>query len=142
MLKGVVSGSGRLQENTIDTSSRDTIESDLAKLEDFINRPFIFVAHAPPYKTPLDLTGSGQHVGSLSIRRFIDKWSTKGLLVASLHGHIHESPMMSGSVATRIHDALSINPGQNHGPGARLRYVLLELSEEGAVPEVKILLQP
>ena len=50
--------------------------------------------------------------------------------------------MMSGSVATRIHDVLSINPGQNHGPEARLRYVLLELSDEGAKPEAKILLQP
>lgn len=142
LLEGVVSDSRGLQDTVIDLASYDTIESDLTKLEHFIDKPFIFVAHAPPYETPLDVTGDGQHVGSLSIRRFIEKWSKKGLLLASLHGHIHESPMVSGSVATRIHDAISINPGQNPGPDAQLRYVLLELLEDGASPKVRILSEP
>ncbi|HIJ57927.1 MAG TPA: hypothetical protein HPQ03_17640 [Deltaproteobacteria bacterium] len=142
LLKGVVSDSGGLQDTIIDLASHDTIESDLSELEHFIDKPFIFVAHAPPYETPLDMTGDGRHVGSLSIRQFIKKWSQKGLLLASLHGHIHESPMVSGSVATRIHDAISINPGQNHGPNAELRYVLLELSDDHRTPTVKILLKP
>ena len=142
LLNGVVSDSGELQDTVIDLNSHDTIESDLSELERFIDKPFIFVAHAPPYDTPLDLTGAGRHVGSLSIRRFIKKWSEKGLLLASLHGHIHESPMMSGAVATRIHHTISINPGQNHGPDAELRYVLLELSEDLKTPRVKILMEP
>ena len=142
LLKGVVSDSGGLQDTIMDLASHDTIESDLSELEHFIDKPFIFVAHAPPYETPLDVTGDGQHVGSLSIRRFIEKWSKKGLLLASLHGHIHESPMVSGSVATRIHDAISINPGQNHGPDAELRYVLLELSDDHRTPTVRILSKP
>lgn len=142
LLKGVVSDSGGLQDTIIDLASHDTIESDLSELEHFIDKPFIFVAHAPPYETPLDMTGDGRHVGSLSIRQFIKKWSQKGLLLASLHGHIHESPMVSGSVATRIHHAISINPGQNHGPNAELRYVLLELSDDHRTPTVKILLKP
>ena len=141
-LKGVVSENGRLQDTVIDLASHDTMASDLSELEHVIDKPFIFVAHAPPYETVLDVIGSGQHVGSLSIRQFIEKWSKEGLLLASLHGHIHESPMVSGSVETRIHHAVSINPGQNVGPNAELRYVLLELSDEPDTPTVRILLKP
>ena len=142
VLEGVVSENGRLQDTVIDLASHDTMASDLSKLEDVIDKPFIFVAHAPPYETVLDTTGSGQHVGSLSIRRFIEKWSKKGLLLASLHGHIHESPMVSGSIETRIQNAVSINPGQNIGPHAELRYVLLELSDGPGSPTVQILSKP
>jgi Icc-related predicted phosphoesterase len=87
------------------------------------------VAHSPPYDTPLDVLDNGAHVGSMSIRTFIEAWARKGVLIASLHGHIHESPFRSGRISTRIEKALCINPGQHSAGDHHLRYVVLELSD-------------
>lgn len=48
---------------------------------------FILVTHNPPKDTKLDRTESGQHVGSLAIRTFVEKY--KPLLAVS--AHIHEA---------------------------------------------------
>lgn len=127
-LKGYATGSGQIEEIVLDLDDDETIEKDLDRLSRQIDRPFIFVAHCPPYDTPLDMLSSGAHVGSISIRRFIEKWSHRNLMIASLHGHIHESPQVSQSMHTRINGALAINPGQ----GPVLQYALLELTgDEG-----------
>jgi len=136
---GCISEDNRLKDVTLDLTSDDTIENDLLVLEKTIDKPFILVSHSPPYQTPLDVIGSGVHVGSLAIRNFIEKWSDRGLLIASLHGHIHESPVRSGSIHTRLGRAICINPGQYIGMETRLRYVILELDESTASPEVRIL---
>ncbi|MBN1849977.1 MAG: metallophosphoesterase [Deltaproteobacteria bacterium] len=127
-MQGYVTVNGRLEPTVLNLASDDTIEKDLEALSRNIDNPFIFVSHSPPYDTPLDVIYSGLHVGSLSIRRFIETWSEKGLLIASLHGHIHESPTRSGSIQTKIGDAVCINPGQGNGQGAAFRYVMLRLS--------------
>ena len=72
-LKGYTTGSGRIEEIVLDLDADETIEKDLDRLSGKIDRSFIFVAHCPPYDTPLDMLSSGAHVGSLSIRRFIEK---------------------------------------------------------------------
>ena len=127
--EGYVSAHGILEDKVLDLTSGDTIEKDLSRLSRLIDRPFIFVSHSPPYHTPLDIIHNGLHVGSISIRRFIETWSRKGLLIASFHGHIHESPSRSGSIGTRIGNALCINPGQGEGIGSEFRYVVFDLSE-------------
>jgi Icc-related predicted phosphoesterase len=126
---GYVSARGILEDKVLDLTSDDTIEKDLSHLSSLIDRPFIFVSHSPPYHTPLDMIHNGFHVGSISIRRFIENWSRKGLLIASFHGHIHESPTRSGSIGTRIGNALCINPGQGEGIGSEFRYIVFNLSE-------------
>lgn len=126
-LKGYTTGNGYLEETLLDLESNQTIEADLAQLSGRIQRPFIFVSHCPPFDTPLDMLTGGAHVGSISIRRFIEKWSRRKLLIASLHGHVHESPEVSNAISTRINKTLSINPGQAHD----LRYTLMELSGDG-----------
>lgn len=126
-LKGYTTGKGYLEETWLNLESSRTIEADLAQLSRRIQRPFIFVSHCPPLDTPLDMLAGGAHVGSISIRRFIEKWSRRKLLIASLHGHVHESPDVSNAISTRINGTLSINPGQAHD----LRYILLELSGDG-----------
>jgi Icc-related predicted phosphoesterase len=68
----------------------------------------IYVMHAPPFGTQLDIVYSGRHVGSMAIRKFIEE--AKPCL--SLHGHIHESPHMSGSWMDRIGKTLCVNPGK------------------------------
>jgi Icc-related predicted phosphoesterase len=86
-----------------------TIQSELEELTrqaDMANSIFLF--HAPPHQTNLDraaLDGKmvdsaplDVHVGSIAIRRFIQvrrPWIT-------LHGHVHESPRMTGTWRERI----------------------------------------
>jgi len=96
----------------IDEDPRQTIEADLRRLQRMIKKPFIFVSHCPPYQTKLDMLMNGTHAGSIAIRKFIERWATRGLLKMSLHGHIHESPQVSGSTGVSIHGVLCINPGQ------------------------------
>ncbi|WP_373498919.1 metallophosphoesterase [Desulfococcus sp.] len=142
-LDGYRSGGGRLEAHTLDLAAGDTIALDMDRLSAEVRGPFILVSHSPPYGTPLDVIQSGLQVGSLSIRRFIERWAAKGQLLASLHGHIHESPRRSGRVHTHIGGALCINPGQENGPGARLRYVLLEIAAgPSGGPVVRILREP
>jgi Icc-related predicted phosphoesterase len=81
-----------------------TIQEDLAELvkEADLSRT-VLLLHSPPYDTLLDraaLDGKSVdhvpldlHVGSIAIRRFIEK--NQPLL--TLHGHIHESARLTGS---------------------------------------------
>jgi Icc-related predicted phosphoesterase len=86
------------------------IAKDLEELRKSVDpKKTIFVFHAPPYNTKLDVLHTGDHVGSTSIREFIEK--TQPLL--TLHGHIHESSRMSGSFQDRIGKTLCINPGND-----------------------------
>jgi len=94
-------------------ASHASLESELTNLTP-IGAPerTIFVSHAPPYSTPLDLTMNGNHVGSKSIRQYIEKYQPR----ICLHGHIHESFYVSGSYVFQIGRSVCFNPGQIHGP--------------------------
>lgn len=142
LLEGYVSGCGRIEKKRLDLSSNDTIENDLCRLSEMIERPFVFVSHSPPFNTPLDVLDNGRHVGSRAIRRFIEKWADKGCLPVSLHGHIHESPFRSGSIQTRLGHTLCLNPGQESGPASVFRYVVFELEDTLLIPQVRILQAP
>ncbi|MBK5275454.1 MAG: hypothetical protein JJE30_10435, partial [Desulfuromonadales bacterium] len=83
--------------------------------------------HSPPFGTDLDVLSSGEHVGSRAVRDFITRWAREGMLQASFHGHIHESPDVSGSICTVIEGVQCFNPGQNGGPTATLKYLLFEI---------------
>jgi len=134
--RGYTSKNGILEEIVVHLESDDTIEKDLERLSEQIDRPFIFISHSPPYETPLDIIYNGQSVGTLSIRRFIETWSKKGLLIASFHGHIHESPQRSGLIHTKIGDSLCFNPGQGSGDGAEFRFVIFKLSGTQIFPNI------
>lgn len=86
-----------------------TIKDDLERLtedDDLVKAIFLF--HAPPYQTKLDLSTLGdkmidhtpldRHLGSIAVRRFIE--ARQPLL--TLHGHIHESAQLSHSWRDRI----------------------------------------
>lgn len=88
-------------------SPRRTIESQLAALPP-IAEPWILLAHAPPRDTGLDCMFGPQHIGSRAIRDAIERKTP----LISLHGHIHESQVLSGRYAERIGRTLSINVGQ------------------------------
>ena len=122
-LNGYSSISGKKEKYRMNPSSDDTIENDLALLSQRITKPFIFVSHSPPYGTDLDVLSSGENVGSRAVLDFVTRWAKDGRLLASFHGHIHESPAVSGSICTMIEGAQCINPGQ----AAVLKYVLFEM---------------
>ncbi len=137
-LNGAISKGGILTNINLDLTSDDTIERDMEKLSKMIDKPFIFVSHTPPANTPLDVIYSGSHVGSTSIYNFIKKWSKEKKIIASLHGHIHESPSRSGSISCKIDDVLSVNPGQGSGPHAKFRYAVLKLLDNDPLHTVEI----
>jgi hypothetical protein len=88
---------------------RETIEEDLNQLPKPLHpKRTVYIMHSPPFGTRLDLIPGEKSAGSRSIKTFIEK--TQPLL--TLHGHIHESPQLSGSYFDHIGDTLSINPGQ------------------------------
>ena len=55
----------------------------------------------------LDVLYTGKHIGSKSVRDFIEKEQP----FLTLHGHIHESPDMSGVWKQNIGKTISMNPG-------------------------------
>ena len=62
----------------------------------------ILVAHCPPYRTAIDRLHSGYHVGSTSVRHFIERHQPD----ICISGHIHESPGEDRIGKTRL-----LNPG-------------------------------
>lgn len=106
-----------------------TIQMDLERLaeRDDLTRA-IFLFHTPPYQTPLDRVAlDGQridgvpvdvHVGSLAVKRFID--SRQPLI--SLHGHIHESPRLTGSWSCKIGRTHSFSAAHDGAELALVRF--------------------
>lgn len=102
---------------------KGTIKADLEKLKKLSNpKKTIYVMHAPPFNTKLDLITTGTHVGSKSIRNLIEK--EKPFL--TLHGHIHESPQMSGSWQDKIGDTICINVGSSY-PEDKLNCAVIDV---------------
>jgi uncharacterized protein len=66
------------------------------------DKPVIFVSHQPPAGTSLDAVFGGRHVGSKSVRNFIEKLQP----LICFTGHIHEAAGIDSIGRTRL-----INPG-------------------------------
>lgn len=75
----------------------------------------VLVSHDPPRDTVVDVTFTGDHVGSISLREFIER--TKPRLV--LCGHIHEAIGVD-----KIGDSVVVNPG----PARHGKCVLVDLN--------------
>ena len=88
---------------------KKTIEEDMKYLAQISDpKKTIYVMHAPPHNTALDRLFNGTPCGSKSIRNFIERHQP----YLTLHGHIHESPMVSGIFMEEIGNTISVNPGQ------------------------------
>ncbi len=73
----------------------------------------LFITHAPPYGTKADLLPSGEHAGSTSIRKIIEKYQP----TLNVCGHIHESVGVDKIGKTKI-----VNPGEiSHGYGCLIQ---------------------
>ena len=84
----------------------------------------ICAIHEPPYGSAVDQLGNGQHVGSPSVRAFIER--VQPALVVT--GHIHESTGVDMIDKTQV-----INPGMLAGGG----YVRIEFDGENVTAELK-----
>lgn len=82
--------------------------------------PWVFVAHAPPYMSKLDRYYGDQAWGSKAVRAAIEKHQP----LLSLHGHIHESPDVSGDFKDTIGRTTAINAGQNRH---KLQYATIRI---------------
>ena len=71
-------------------------------------RKTIYVINMPPERLGLDKCYSGMEVGSKAVHDFIEK--NQPLL--ALHGHIHESPQMTGKWFAELVKTICIQPGQ------------------------------
>jgi Icc-related predicted phosphoesterase len=94
----------------------------LSEMKDKIKskKPMIFVSHQPPSNTKNDRLTNGKHVGSISIRNFIQ--TTCPLLC--LTGHIHE-----GTGIDAIENCQIINPG----PFRTGKYASIKITGENSV---------
>jgi len=84
--------------------SEEEIIAELKRAAENITdyRRLILISHSPPHRTRLDRTMLNLHVGSLSVRRFIEE--NEPLLVFC--GHIHEA-----KGEDKIKSTIIVNPG-------------------------------
>ena len=113
-----------------------TIQQDLEVLagEGTLDRA-VFLFHTPPHETALDraaLDGKcvdyvplDLHVGSIAVRRFIERRQP----LATLHGHIHESPRLTGSWKDRL-GRTHLFSAAHDGPELALVRIDLESPEQ------------
>lgn len=92
----------------------DSIERDLVS-PDFTDNPehTVYVMHAPPYDTHLDVgrsKGERCHLGSVALRLFTEKYQPH----VTLHGHIHGTVRRSGHFMDRIGQTTCLASGNTN----------------------------
>jgi Icc-related predicted phosphoesterase len=106
-----------------------TLEQELARLpQPQFPRQAVYIMHMPPSDLGLDVCANGEAVGSKAIYNFLQTVQPR----LSVHGHIHESPQMSGAWEGNIGHTLCIQPGQLDG----FTYVLIDLKHMKAFRKV------
>jgi len=88
------------------------------------NLPLVLVSHQPPIGTTCDRISSGEHVGSIAVREFIEVHQPR----VCICGHIHESRNVD-----KINDTWIINPGML-GKG---HYAFVRIGEGKEIFEVR-----
>lgn len=105
--------------------SKPSIEQDLAQ-SPRLAPPWILVAHPPPHATTLDrMPELSYPVGSRAVRRYIEERQP----VLTLHGHFHDSHVVTGAYRDHLGRTLCVNPGQSRD---RLHAVLFDLERPEA----------
>ncbi len=124
-LKGYKTTSGDWKTFTFthEMEKTDSIQKDLetARFRERAEKT-IYVIHTPPNKTNLDQVVSGNHVGSLALRIFIEKYQP----YMTLHSHIHETVDVSGEFKEFIGSTLCMSAG-NHNEGSNLAVLVFDL---------------
>jgi Icc-related predicted phosphoesterase len=110
-------GSNATPFNTPQEYEEDQLWEFIMKgYEQVRDAPFrVFVTHAPPTRTKLDDAG-GRHVGSTSVRKFIEKHEPELVLC----GHVHEA-----KGTDRMGKTMMVNPGM-----LRNGHALVDIGED------------
>ena len=95
-------GSNLTPFNTPFELTEAEIKEELDELVQALDQNFVLVTHVPPHDTLVDRTHDGMHVGSKSIRQFIEERQP----IVALCGHIHEARNTD-----RLGRTLIVNPG-------------------------------
>lgn len=82
----------------------------------------IYVFHEPPYGIGLDETKLNIKAGSRDVLNYIKE--NKPLF--TFHGHIHESPSVSGKWFTKVGKTICIQPGQSEYSLNDLHYCIID----------------
>ena len=72
----------------------------------------------------MDIIADGAHVGSKAVMEFIENKQPP----LTLHGHIHESPKMSGSWKDKIGKTICVNVGSSY-PEDKLNCVVIDVDD-------------
>lgn len=115
---------GRVTETDYrEIRSRPTIEEELRSLAAMGDpKRTVYVVHTPPADTKLDVIWNRDHIGSHALRAFFEE----AVPPLGLHGHVHESPEMTGSMTDTVGKTLCINPGASL---QELNAVLFDLAD-------------
>ncbi|MFW9824029.1 MAG: metallophosphoesterase [Candidatus Thorarchaeota archaeon] len=120
----IPNGFERLEDWFLYAKTIPTIEDELKNLvkpSDMSNTIYIF--HNPPANLDLDVVFDGRRVGSIAEYEFFKENQPK----LSLHGHIHESPNVSGKWCSQLGNTICIQPGQTQQHEESLIYVVIDL---------------
>jgi Icc-related predicted phosphoesterase len=125
---------------TVPVSAREsryrTIQEDLEKLagDDDLSRA-IFLFHTPPHGTKLDRAALDAvtvdhapvdvHIGSIAVRRFIERRRP----MLTLHGHVHESARLTGSWKDRVGDTVALSAAHDGPELALVSFTLVNPDE-------------
>lgn len=99
---------------TPNTASEEELAARLDRLELPSGLPLVLVSHQPPFDTAADIISSGRHVGSRSVREYLEQSGA----ILCLTGHIHESVGRSELAGCTV-----VNPGPFSGG----HYAVIEL---------------
>ncbi|MCA9555208.1 MAG: metallophosphoesterase [Myxococcales bacterium] len=132
----VLTEGGAVQVADIEAlATRPTVAAELAALAAQSDPArTVYVTHSPPARTNLDVMRGGIHIGSEAVRAFIEAHRPP----LTLHGHIHESPHLTGAVQERLGATVSVNAGASLGG---LRAVEARLDLEAGTATVRPLFE-
>lgn len=132
---GVTTWGQRYEPKRFNPEDRhNCIENDMNELFIKTNpKKTIFVFHAPPFNTNLDMLYSRDHIGSLGIRMAIERNQP----FLTLHAHIHETVDVSGEFIDKINNTICAAVGNHNNeerphvleiilPQAEIRRIRLE----------------
>jgi len=110
-----------------------TIADDLENLAQKCDpKRTIFIIHEPPFDTPLDVIAKDNkfikdgitHIGSKSVRKFIEKYQP----LLTMHGHIHETFRESGNFMWKCGSSLSFTAANDYTLDS-VAYILFTLPD-------------
>lgn len=109
-------------------------EKNLENMRDILERlpknttdcKTIYIIHEPPYGVGLDVCYNNYLAGSRCVREFLENNNA----YMSLHGHIHESPRMSGVWKSKLGKCISIQPGQTELSEPTFIYCIIDTDRD------------